>query len=350
MSTPEFNVICSVCFNVHAQGALARPIRHGFSIVTRGLGHGHLGAWHTGPCFGASYPHLGTSAKGTQEALKRVRKQIEDLKARQTWLGTDPLLTWIWEPSRFELHQGKTRQVIEVEPGTGADYSNGRPSYDSLHKQATEAAARELAEAQKAEAEYKRVIETWTPEQYAAQPRLPKAVVMHLLAKWKRTEFPVPQCKRFAMRRPIVSLDVLTTDESAITCALCKKHLASRDKERAAAEVRKAKEAASAAKEAARPKRWYVIAQRDDGRWTLAWIEQAVATGKTDGAPVLALSPATYADRSTAFSAAADAARWIKGDPRRIRADRWRNVEGQRYTLRGETLTERASPEDRRPS
>lgn len=46
------------------------PIRHGWTANGNGGGaNGQLGTWHSGPCKGVSYPHLGLSTDGLVAAI-----------------------------------------------------------------------------------------------------------------------------------------------------------------------------------------------------------------------------------------------------------------------------------------
>src|SRR5579863_2198955 len=82
---------CSVCLRT-MQLHDDHPIRHGFSAV--GVRHGAHSGWHTGPCPGVNFPHLGISAEGTEWALKRARERLAVTERRLAELATHPDLIW----------------------------------------------------------------------------------------------------------------------------------------------------------------------------------------------------------------------------------------------------------------
>lgn len=335
----RYNVTCAVCFDVVASGrGDIRPTRHGFAIVTRGWGHGHQGAWHTGPCFGALYAHLGISCDGTKEALNRVRVKIEKTKAWLLTLATRPVLSWIQEPTRTAARAGRGPIMHEVEPGRGPDYNVGRPSYDSLHEQATRKAQQELRALQVAKAKYKEVIEQWSAEKYPAVDRVAAPAVMHLRRTWKRSQTPVPLCKAFAMRCPSASASQLTDDEALVTCGLCRKQLDSRDQDRTKAAKRAAMEATSAAKEAATPRRFFAAALWN-GLWTVVWVE-GTGEGMRAGR-VLARVPCHYESRHDAVNALVHYGCRLQKvrDPRKTRhLTKWLDVESDQLRYANEAV------------
>jgi hypothetical protein len=246
--------ICSVCFHAHELHGNGRPARHGFSINTRGMGHGHVGAWHSGPCFGTDFPNLAISCEGTKAALARVETQLRHVAEALVRLTAYPALTWTWERGR---RTSRTRVVVtavhteEVTHGARAraltmsdlgplaleqlsswERVPGRtlatvPSYDDLF----EARVRELQaqrdRLERAHTEYAKVIAEWTPEAWGAKaaavtPKR-KGPAIHLAATFKNREggVPVPACTRWALSPTFGARLSKTTAE--VTCTKCQK-------------------------------------------------------------------------------------------------------------------------------
>jgi hypothetical protein len=126
---------CSVCLrSIQLHGE--KPIRHGFSAV--GVRHGQSGGYHTGPCPGTRFPHLGISSEGTQWALDSAREQLTRTEDRLSELAANPDL--IWYPrlrSSYNKVPGglpdMSRPVI-LRHGEDAYANDGRPTYASEHR------------------------------------------------------------------------------------------------------------------------------------------------------------------------------------------------------------------------
>ncbi len=170
---------CAVCLNqyqaivVRGEDKLAR---HGFSVVGAGRGHGHLGAWHTGPCMGTQFPHLGISTAGTEAALARCREALADTTAALTEHAARPALIWTYTPSKWVTDAARRagRPVPAavdhtVKPGDVRQYGDeqGHPGYDDLWARRAGQLTSQAGELRLSIATYARVIGTWTAAQYA---------------------------------------------------------------------------------------------------------------------------------------------------------------------------------------
>lgn len=152
---------CAVCFGEFVTTKAGRPVRHGFSIVTQGRGYGHLGAWHTGPCMGADYPHYGLSSSGTEAALVMARNQLVNVRGSIEGLEDYPPLGWTYTPPKWEMRKGATPRAITVSHGTPRDPELGAPSYDELHRTMTSQLESENTSLIDSIAFYEKKIATW---------------------------------------------------------------------------------------------------------------------------------------------------------------------------------------------
>lgn len=165
---PAAHVTCAVCLNTHKEVA-GKIARHGFHILTQGLGHGHLNAQHTAPCPGRRFPILEVSTEGTEWQLKNIRTVLASAVARREELKGRPALTYA-VPARGNYNLPKRQwkfEYIQVQPGDAPVYSGPtrNPGYDHLYQAAVrenEAAVRELTETR---SHYERVIAEWTPKE-----------------------------------------------------------------------------------------------------------------------------------------------------------------------------------------
>lgn len=85
MSDGKLVGTCSVCLRpmqLHGD----RPIRHGFSAI--GVRHGAHSGYHTGPCQGTRFPHLGISDAGTKWAIDDARAKLSGVEKRLAELAT----------------------------------------------------------------------------------------------------------------------------------------------------------------------------------------------------------------------------------------------------------------------
>lgn len=246
--------ICSVCFNAHELHGNGRPVRHGFAINTL-PGHGHQGAWHSGPCFGTGYPNLAVSCEGTKAALARVEAQLRHVAEAFIHLTHKPALTWTWNRG---YRTSRTRVAVAIHTETVTAGAPARAltvadldaraleqlsawervpgrtlvtvsSYDDLFEARVRELQTERARLEQARTQYAKVIAEWTPEAWgakaAAVPVTRKRPAVHLAATFKNREggVPVPACQRWGLspawgRR-------LTKAAAEVTCTKCQKLL-----------------------------------------------------------------------------------------------------------------------------
>lgn len=217
----KFKSTCSVCFASHKLYADGRPTRHGFSIVTQGHGSGHWGAWHTGPCPGSGFPHLGASTTGTEWALATAREQLEWAESDRDKLATRPPLEWIpralSRPGRLhELTSGPTTLLDGFTGINGyqCDSWTQIPTYEKTHTERTNVNANRITSLTAAIARYEETITTWQP--FAPTPVKTRAPVRHARTINRRGKTR-PACSGRAM-------SVLYADTATeVTCSRCKR-------------------------------------------------------------------------------------------------------------------------------
>jgi hypothetical protein len=165
---PTVYVTCAVCLNMHKEvaGTIAR---HGFHIITQGMGHGHLNARHTSSCAGRRFPIFEVSTEGTEWQLTNIRAALATAEARLEELKGHPALVHQVLPrGSYNLPKRQWKYIpITVEPGTQPGYIDGysHPGYDYLHRhevRKTEELVRELTEVRN---HYEQVIKEWTPRE-----------------------------------------------------------------------------------------------------------------------------------------------------------------------------------------
>jgi hypothetical protein len=232
--TDKLQGTCSVCLRV-IQLRGESPIRHGFSAV--GIRHGQHGGWHTGPCPGVDFPHLGISSAGTSWALEKASAKLSNVRAELARLASHPDLTWYPTKSRglpdfsrpFVLkHDEPSYQ--DLSPAQRDQYLArsriGCPTYDSLHRRMTVEQQNQESSLEKTVAEYERVIETWSADKYPTTGAAAKVATVHMKhtvkhssgATWDRA-----LCS--SSRRSRFSGALKTDDPSKVTCQRCKKAL-----------------------------------------------------------------------------------------------------------------------------
>ena len=213
---------CSVCLRtmqLHGD----RPIRHGFSAV--GVRHGQHGGYHTGPCAGTQFPHLGISTEGTQWALDRERRFLASTNDALAKLATNPDLTWY--PKKYDVRGGRldlSKPVI-VKYGDEQQLSiqGGAPSYDSIHRLEKVQLENRQNAAERAIAEYERVIASWSPEKYPVTGSV-KTEVVHMATPRRnnRGETWTGILCRFTRQGSASTLAKKTDDPSKVTCKRCR--------------------------------------------------------------------------------------------------------------------------------
>lgn len=219
--TDKLEGTCSVCLRL-MQLRGSSPIRHGFSA--QNVRHGQTGGWHTGPCFGTQFPHLGISDEGTRAALERVRARRAHFEGEIRTLERQPPLHWA--PKLYGKPLRDFSKQITIQPGAKRDYTLGSPSYDELHKRRVSELTAERDTAARAIANYERVIATWSPDKYPTKGAVAKVEVVHL-AKLK-TRGPESYmgiaCNRMLSKWKSEGAKK-TEDVAKVTCKACKKTL-----------------------------------------------------------------------------------------------------------------------------
>ena len=222
MPTDKLQGTCSVCLRV-MQLHGTHPIRHGFSAV--GVRHGQSGGYHTGPCAGIQFPHLGISAEGTRWAIGREREHLDRLREQLAKLATNPDLTWY--PTKYDVRGGRadlSRPVIvkhdDEEP---ISYRSDRPpSYAKLHRSKVAELEGHASMAERAIAAYEKVLASWSPEKYPTIGAPAKTETVHMerpITLHGKTMAGVLCRGLRAMRRQIL---LKTSDPAKVTCKRCR--------------------------------------------------------------------------------------------------------------------------------
>jgi hypothetical protein len=225
MPTDKLQGTCSVCLRpmqLHDD----RPIRHGFSAV--GVRHGQHGGYHTGPCAGTQFPHLGISAEGTQWALDRERKIVKLTIEALAKLATNPDLTWY--PKIYDVRGGRSdfSNPIVVKYGdVQQPISNGAPSYAYLHRGEKAKLDVQLSAAEHAIAAYERVLASWSPEKYPVTGAKAKVETVHMEMPRRnsRGETWTGISCRFSRPGSASNLLAKTNDPAKVTCKRCRTKL-----------------------------------------------------------------------------------------------------------------------------
>ena len=225
-STDKLQGTCSVCLRtmqLHGD----HPIRHGFSAV--GVRHGQHGGFHTGPCAGTNFPHLGISTEGTQWALDRAHRDLDRVRADLAHLATNPDL--VWYPTQYNV-RGRPPDLsrpITLKHGEELSWElsrTGAPSYDHEQRVRKVKLDNHASELEHAIAAYENVIATWTPEKYPVTGAAKKVEITHMATPRKsaRGEWIGVLCRS---TRPGYASDKLvkTDDPNTVTCKKCRKDL-----------------------------------------------------------------------------------------------------------------------------
>ena len=187
----------------------------------------NTGGYHTGPCAGTRFPHLGISTEGTVWALDRERVFLTTTKDALAKLATNPDLTWY--PTKYVGGRPVTdfsRPVI-LKHGEEPPFGIGAPSYESLHRSERVQLEAHERMAERAIAEYERVLASWTPEKYPVTGAAKKVETTHMATPRKNSrgeEWTGVLC-RFTKRGYASDKIVKTDDPSKVTCKQCRKHL-----------------------------------------------------------------------------------------------------------------------------
>lgn len=225
MATKKLVSSCSVCFRNHKLTAKGKPTRHGFRVVTQGMGSGHWGAWHTDSCPGGGFPHFGASTEGTEWALARCNEALEQAHDHRVKLDSRPPLPWT--PNKYDARHGAG--PITVLDGCPERKLGVRwiqhSSYDELYKSAVGQADREIASLERQIAAYVEALAEWKafapwPAPSADSERPKHAKITRVRRGY---EYDSPRCADAYRARSSV-LYAETDDE--VTCSRCKKSLA----------------------------------------------------------------------------------------------------------------------------
>jgi hypothetical protein len=225
-TTGKLAGMCSVCLRtmqLHGDS----PIRHGFSAI--GVRQGQHSGYHTGPCQGTRFPHLGISTEGTQWALGNARTRLAAVNEELHRLAGNPDLTWYpTAPGSYSKVRGGlpdlSRPVV-LRFGEKAAYSNdGRPTYAWEHKQRVAAQDRIKAELEKAIAAYEKVLASWSPDKYPATGAAAKVETVHMATPRRnsRGETWIGILCRFTRQGSASTLAKKTDDPSKVTCKRCR--------------------------------------------------------------------------------------------------------------------------------
>lgn len=197
-----------------------KPIRHGFAAI--GVKHGvQQGGYHTGPCEGIDFPHLGISDAGTKHALLLSTKRLANVVDQLEHLATNPPLTWTPRTGRTS----DFANAVTITLGATSSSLDGRPSYKYLHKQRVDTTthhAQQIGEQIKA---YHKVIDDYSPSKYPTTGTPAKQKTVHLAEQLRNVrygEWTGPSCTRTRGAEDAKRYD-LTTDPKKVTCSKCKR-------------------------------------------------------------------------------------------------------------------------------
>ena len=224
---------CSVCLR-RMQLKGERPIRHGFNAI--GVRHGAHTGFHTGPCPGIEYPHLGLSDAGTRWARGREEERRKITQRRLDELAGKPPLTWYPQKREGRVRVPDLKNGIEVRPGdndqyrsiddNGIGYSQRVPTYDALWKSRKAEVDAIMNACETAIAAYDKVITNYDPAKYPVTGAVSKDVI-HLEKDRKHPRF--GEWKGIACKLtrpgPASMRPKKTTDPSKVTCKPCRKLL-----------------------------------------------------------------------------------------------------------------------------
>lgn len=219
--TDKLQGTCSVCLRM-MQLRGDRPIRHGFSAV--GVRHGQHSGYHTGPCAGTRFPHLGLSDEGTVWALDRERSFLQQTKESLVHLATNPDFTW--HPTKYVHGKPVTdfSRPVVLKHGEETPFGLGAPSYASMHR--SKKAELDMREqmSERAIAEYERVLASWAPGKYPTSGAPKKVETTHMATPRKNArgdEWTGILCR---YTRPGFASDKnpKTDDPSKVTCKRCR--------------------------------------------------------------------------------------------------------------------------------
>ncbi len=222
--TGKLKGTCSVCLRV-MQLHGDRPIRHGFSAV--GVRHGQHSGYHTGPCPGTRFLHLGISTEGTAWALDHARERLVGVDQELLRLAGHPDLTWYPRVDYNKVRGGRPDLSRPVTLRHGEDVphaGDGRPTYAYEHRRRVAEQINIKNELERAIREYERVLATWSPQKYPVTGAPKKAETVHMAMPRKHTRLGEWQGVTCRFTRPGYASDKLvkTTDPAKVTCKRCR--------------------------------------------------------------------------------------------------------------------------------
>lgn len=229
MATTDTTGTCASCLSTVRLMTTGKPVRHGFSIVGAVAGHGLNGTWHTGPCMGAAYLHLGLSVAGAEAVLARAKADLEVVITSQAMLATVRA-----EGHSVNVMISKSWRMAKVEPRTFVIAAGAASAYDGDYKVPSwetivaerEAFARRQAdELLRMITLFTEVVATWAAAKYPVAQISAKGPVIHKSARWGKSArgsegMQVALCQQWAFH-PSASL--LNADASVVTCTRCLK-------------------------------------------------------------------------------------------------------------------------------
>lgn len=207
---------CAVCLRkIQLRGD--RPIRHGFSAV--GVRHGQSGGWHTGPCGGSNFPHLGISSEGTVWALGQAQKSLEKTDEGLRRYATNPDINWY--PTKRGVPDIANGVVLHY--GDPANYKTGASSYAHEHKQRVSELESRKRELDRAIETYEKTIANWKPESATAAAAKTEPVHLAEEVNGKFGAWTGIACRSTRRMNPYAREKLKkTTDPSKVTCKRCK--------------------------------------------------------------------------------------------------------------------------------
>ncbi len=226
--TDKLQGTCSVCLRTMQLSNL-RPIRHGFSAI--GVRHGQHSGYHTGPCDGTRFDHLGISTAGTQWALDAARRRLAGVEEELHWLAGNPDLTWYpRKAGSYNKVRGGLPDLanpVTLRAGEDVPYANdGRPTYANELKRQVSERKNVQTELERAIREYELVLSTWSPEKYPVTGAKAKVDTVHMAVPRTHPRFGSwtgVVCRR---TRPGSRSAMEKTDDPAkVTCKACRKQL-----------------------------------------------------------------------------------------------------------------------------
>lgn len=224
-ATGKLQGTCSVCLRM-MQLHNDLPIRHGFSAV--GVRHGQHSGYHTGPCEGTRFPHLGISTVGTQWALDDAQKRLARVEAELQRLAGHPDLTWYptLSGSYNKVRGGlrDTSRPVTLRHGDEGYVSDGRPTYSWEHKKRVTEQENIKNALERAIAEYEKVLATWSPDKYPTKGAAKKVETTHMATPRTHTRYGAWTGVLCRYTKPGFASDKLpkTNDPSKVTCKRCR--------------------------------------------------------------------------------------------------------------------------------